>query len=89
MNLYLHRNPKSDPCPIEVLALTAWPWTHKRGLVSCSPIHPFGRKSTIATTNDAGIIEKDEAVYRRTDFWAPTKNKQLNFLQHAKAAVAG
>lgn len=43
---------------------------------------PFGKKSSITMTNDAGEEEKEDQTYNRSDFWTTTSNKQLNFVQH-------
>ena len=43
---------------------------------------PFGKKSSMTFTNEAGEQKKDTLVYNRQDFWATTSNKQLNFVQH-------
>jgi len=43
---------------------------------------PFGKKSSITVTNEAGEQEKQSLTYNRQDFWATTSNKQLNFVQH-------
>jgi type I restriction enzyme M protein len=43
---------------------------------------PFGKKSSMTFTNEAGEQKKEDLVYNRQDFWAKTSNKQLNFLQH-------
>lgn len=43
---------------------------------------PFGKKSSITITNEAGEQESEDLVYNRKDFWATTSNKQLNFVQH-------
>ena len=43
---------------------------------------PFGKKSSMTFTNEAGEQERESLVYNRQDFWATTSNKQLNFLQH-------
>ena len=43
---------------------------------------PFGKKSSMTITNEAGEQEREGLVYNRQDFWATTSNKQLNFLQH-------
>jgi type I restriction enzyme M protein len=43
---------------------------------------PFGKKSSMTFTNEAGEQEKDDLTYNRQDFWTTTSNKQLNFLQH-------
>jgi type I restriction enzyme M protein len=43
---------------------------------------PFGKKSSITATNEAGEQEREDFTYNRQDFWATTSNKQLNFVQH-------
>lgn len=48
---------------------------------------PFGKKSSMTFTNEAGEQEKDELTYNRQDFWATTSNKQLNFLQHIRSML--
>ena len=45
---------------------------------------PFGKKSSMRSTNEDGEIEKEDLSYNRQDFWETTSNKQLNFLQHIK-----
>jgi type I restriction enzyme M protein len=85
MNLYLH-GIDADPCPIRsgVDSLASDPG-ERFSVVMTNP--PFGKKSTIAIVNEAGDLEKDDAVYERQDFWTTTKNKQLNFLQHVKTLL--
>ncbi len=48
---------------------------------------PFGKKSSMTITNEAGEAEKEELSYNRQDFWETTSNKQLNFLQHIKTQL--
>ena len=48
---------------------------------------PFGKKSSMTITNEAGGIEKEDLSYNRQDFWETTSNKQLNFLQHIKTQL--
>ncbi len=43
---------------------------------------PFGKKSSMTFTNDAGEEESEDRTYNRQDFWATSSNKQLNFVQH-------
>lgn len=43
---------------------------------------PFGKKSSITFTNEAGEQEEEDLVYNRQDFWTTSSNKQLNFVQH-------
>lgn len=48
---------------------------------------PFGKKSSMSFTNDAGEQETDDLTYNRQDFWATTSNKQLNFVQHIRSML--
>ncbi|GIV33829.1 MAG: SAM-dependent DNA methyltransferase [Chitinophagales bacterium] len=48
---------------------------------------PFGKKSSMTITNEAGEQEKQDLTYNRQDFWATTSNKQLNFLQHIRTML--
>ncbi|TRX72564.1 class I SAM-dependent DNA methyltransferase [Carboxylicivirga sp. M1479] len=48
---------------------------------------PFGKKSSMTITNEAGEIQKEDLSYNRQDFWETTSNKQLNFLQHIKTQL--
>jgi type I restriction enzyme M protein len=48
---------------------------------------PFGKKSSMTSTNEEGNLEKQDLSYNRQDFWASTSNKQLNFLQHIKSQL--
>jgi type I restriction enzyme M protein len=85
MNLFLH-GIDGDPCPIhsgvDALAKES---PKQYSLVLTNP--PFGKKSSIAIVSEDGEIEKDDTAYERTDFFATTKNKQLNFLQHVKSTL--
>lgn len=48
---------------------------------------PFGKKSSITIANGEGQEQKESLTYERSDFWATTSNKQLNFLQHVKSIL--
>ena len=48
---------------------------------------PFGKKSSMTITNEAGEQKKQDMSYNRQDFWATTSNKQLNFLQHIRTLL--
>lgn len=48
---------------------------------------PFGKKSSMTFTNEAGEQEKEDLTYNRQDFWVTTNNKQLNFVQHIKSML--
>jgi type I restriction enzyme M protein len=43
---------------------------------------PFGKKSSITIIGEDGEAESSTLSVERTDFWATTSNKQLNFVQH-------
>ncbi len=43
---------------------------------------PFGKKSSITIINEEGEEGREALTIFRDDFWAPTSNKQLNFVQH-------
>lgn len=82
MNMYLH-GIGSDECPItnrDALAKELGE-TDLVDMVLANP--PFGKKSAVTVMNEAsGKAEKEKLTYERTDFWASTSNKQLNFVQH-------
>jgi type I restriction enzyme M protein len=42
---------------------------------------PFGKKSSITVVGEDGRKQSEKIYYERKDFWAPTSNKQLNFVQ--------
>ncbi len=48
---------------------------------------PFGKKSSMTSTNELGETVKQDLTYNRQDFWASTSNKQLNFLQHIRTLL--
>ncbi len=48
---------------------------------------PFGKRSSMSFTNEAGEQQKDDLTYNRQDFWATTSNKQLNFVQHIRTML--
>ena len=48
---------------------------------------PFGRKSSFTVIAEGGGKRREGISYDRTDFWATTSNKQLNFLQHVCASL--
>lgn len=43
---------------------------------------PFGKKSSFTVIHDDGKRDIEKLYYERTDFWATTSNKQLNFVQN-------
>jgi type I restriction enzyme M protein len=79
MNMFLHGIGENES-PITVCdSLLSDPWKRYK-MVATNP--PFGKKSSVAFTNEAWDEEKDDTEILREDFWTITKNKQLNFLQH-------
>ncbi|MBM3119979.1 MAG: SAM-dependent DNA methyltransferase [Chloroflexi bacterium] len=81
MNLYLH----GIETPVESGdSLIADPG-ERFDMVLTNP--PFGKKSSITIVNHEGKADKESLSYERTDFWATTSNKQLNFLQHVKTLL--
>jgi len=80
MNLYLH----GIETPVEPGdSLIADPG-ERFDMVLTNP--PFGKKSSI-TINNEGKADKQSLTHERTDFWATSSNKQLNFLQHVKTLL--
>ncbi|CAN7652923.1 class I SAM-dependent DNA methyltransferase [Bradyrhizobium sp. LjRoot220] len=43
---------------------------------------PFGKKSSMLSVKETSDNNRDTLSYKRSDFWASTSNKQLNFVQH-------
>lgn len=81
MNLYLH----GIETPVESSdSLIADPGDRFE-MVLTNP--PFGKRSSITIVNVEGKAEKESLTYERSDFWATTSNKQLNFLQHVKTLL--
>lgn len=79
MNMFLHGIWENES-PITVCdSLLSDPGKRYK-MVATNP--PFGKKSSVAFTNEAGNEEKDDTEILREDFRTITKNKQLNFLQH-------
>jgi type I restriction enzyme M protein len=87
MNLCLHNIGDIDNDMIAVSATDSLisPPSQTVDYVLANP--PFGKKSSMSFTNEAGEQEKDDLTYNRQDFWATTSNKQLNFLQHICAML--
>ena len=84
MNLYLHGIGTADgDCPVvsqDALAKEVGD-NDRVDIVLANP--PFGKKSSITVINEkTGKAEAEKLTYERTDFWASTANKQLNFVQH-------
>ncbi len=86
MNMFLHNigqiDGESMVAPTD--ALLAHPGEHF-DYVLANP--PFGKKSSLTATNEAGEQEREDFTYNRQDFWATTSNKQLNFVQHIRTLL--
>jgi type I restriction enzyme M protein len=86
MNLFLHNIGDIDGAtmisPNDSLIATS---EIKYDFVLANP--PFGKKSSMTFTNEAGEQEKEDLTYNRQDFWVTTSNKQLNFVQHIKSML--
>lgn len=83
MNLLLHGVGGMDSerdLPVERADSLAGPYRPAVDLVLSNP--PFGRSSSVTFTTDDDETGNDALTVVREDFWAETRNKQLNFLQH-------
>ena len=84
MNLYLHGiGSATGECPVVSQDALAKEVSDADlvDIVLANP--PFGKKSSITVINEkTGKAETEKLTYERTDFWASTSNKQLNFVQH-------
>lgn len=82
MNLFLHGigDINSDVVPIDRRDALLTKTNELYDYVLANP--PFGKKSSLTFTNEAGEEETEDLVYNRDDFWTTTSNKQLNFIQH-------
>ncbi len=87
MNMLLHGigHPEGDSLITVDDALRSEPST-KFDMVLTNP--PFGKKSSYTIVNAEGENEREELTYMRSDFWATTSNKQLNFVQHVHSLLA-
>jgi len=84
MNLYLH-GIGSDESLVDVDDSLESDRGHRYDQVLTNP--PFGKKSSITIINEVGKAVREKIEYERTDFWATTSNKQLNFVQHIKTLL--
>jgi len=83
MNLYLHGMGGDQP-----LVTTSDSLAKKPELVDMVLTNPpFGKKSSVTFINDDGKAEKEKIYVERSDFWATTSNKQLNFVQHIQSML--
>ncbi|HEX7964857.1 MAG TPA: class I SAM-dependent DNA methyltransferase [Gammaproteobacteria bacterium] len=81
MNLVLHGVQAESDAVVPIMVKDALLGKHgEYEVVLTNP--PFGKRSSITVTNEAGGQSREALVISRDDFWATTSNKQLNFLQH-------
>lgn len=86
MNMLLHglADPASEPPIRSVDSLSQDPG-ERFDYVLTNP--PFGKAGSYFIATESGELEREAPSYNRQDFWAPTTNKQLNFLQHIKTLL--
>jgi type I restriction enzyme M protein len=84
MNLYLH-GIGGEESLVDVDDSLESDRGHRYEQVLTNP--PFGKKSSITIINEIGKAVREKIEYERTDFWATTSNKQLNFVQHIKTLL--
>jgi type I restriction enzyme M protein len=81
MNLVLHGVGADDTAVVPVQVRDALSGKHgEYEVILANP--PFGKKSSVTITSDAGDVSREALTIQRDDFWATTSNKQLNFVQH-------
>jgi len=83
MNLMLHgvgAMESADDLPVVRADSLAAPYRPAVEVVLTNP--PFGRSSSVTFTTEDDETGSDALTVVREDFWAETRNKQLNFLQH-------
>lgn len=86
MNMLLH-GVGGDTVPIIVGdALSNLP-RQKYDIVLSNP--PFGKKGSTTIFSESRRGTRDVDLINRSDFWASTSNKQLNFLQHIYSILEG
>ncbi len=86
MNMFLHNIGEIDGgSAVNGNDALVAPPTQTVDMVLANP--PFGKKSSMTFTNEAGEQEKDDLTYNRQDFWTTTSNKQLNFVQHIRTML--
>ncbi|MFQ5588680.1 MAG: N-6 DNA methylase [Nitrospiria bacterium] len=86
MNMFLHNIGEIDgDSAVSANDALIAPPAHTVDMVLANP--PFGKKSSMTFTNEAGEQEKDDLTCNRQDFWATTSNKQVNFVQHIHAML--
>lgn len=80
MNLFLHGIGTDHKHPVISIRDSLESTPKPVDMVLTNP--PFGKKSSFTIIGASGKSYTDKISYERTDFWATTSNKQLNFVQH-------
>lgn len=84
MNPLIHgigADPSAEARPPVRIGLDALPGRHGEcDVVLSNP--PFGRKASVSIVGKEGAPQRESLVMNRDDFWATTRNRQLNLLQH-------
>ena len=81
MDLFL-RGIARDPCPVACTDSLASQPSDRFSLALANL--PFGKKSSVAVVSEEGELAKGDIAHERTDFWATTKNQQLNVVKHCR-----
>ena len=89
MNLMLHgvgpdADDTEDP-PIETRDALGSEPSRRFDVVLTNP--PFGKKSSVMIVSAEGETSRESLTVTRSDFWATTSNKQLNFVQHVRSLL--
>jgi type I restriction enzyme M protein len=80
MNLFLHGIGTDPAHPVVSIGDSLERPAEPVDMVLTNP--PFGKKSSFTIIGANGRNQTDKISYERSDFWATTSNKQLNFVQH-------
>jgi type I restriction enzyme M protein len=80
MNLFLHGIGTDHRRPVVEIYDSLESKAEPVDMVLTNP--PFGKKSSFTIVGAGGKPQTDKISYERSDFWATTSNKQLNFVQH-------
>lgn len=80
MNLFLRGIGTESEHPVVSIADSLESRGEPVDMVLTNP--PFGKKSSFTIVGKDGRNQTEKISYERSDFWATTSNKQLNFVQH-------
>jgi type I restriction enzyme M protein len=85
MNLFLHGIGTDPKYPAISIGDSLEKRAEPVDMVLTNP--PFGKKSSFTIVGADGRTQTDKISYERSDFWATTSNKQLNFVQHVHSML--